>query len=199
VAWNVRSNKACQSPRPHKQGKITGLDWYATVFELIDMRSFSNLWFWIALAVVWSSASHWVLGVPYDMIGRAKRKGGQAAEDLTDLLRINTGRLLYIADEAGLWIVGAGAFVLSGLVILGFIYHVEIAQALFLIGFPMAMVSLLSVRTSRALHTTDHTLDDVFRRLARHRLIVQAIGMVSIFVTAMWGMYQNLSIGILGG
>lgn len=163
------------------------------------MRSFSNLWFWIALAVVWSTASHWVLGVPYDLVGRARRKGGQAAEDLTDLLRIHTGRLLYIVDQAGLWIVAAGTFVLTGLMMMGFVYRVEFAQALFLIAFPMALVSLLSVHTARALHTTDHTLDDVFKRLARHRLIVQVIGMISIFITSLWGMFQNLNIGVLGG
>ncbi|MCU0909379.1 MAG: component of SufBCD complex, partial [Rhodobacteraceae bacterium] len=32
------------------------MDWYLTVFEVIDMRSFSNLWYWIGLAVLWSSA-----------------------------------------------------------------------------------------------------------------------------------------------
>ena len=175
------------------------MDWYFTVFELIDMRSFSNLWFWIMLAVVWSSVSHWVLGVPYDMVGRAKRRGGQAAEDLTDLLRINTDRLLYITEEAGIWIVAAGAFFLTGFVVLGWVYHVEIAQALFLLAFPMSLISLLSIRTARALREKDSDLDAVYRRLARHRLMVQAIGMVSIFVTAMWGMYVNLSIGVLGG
>ncbi|MCK0148472.1 component of SufBCD complex [Marivita sp. S6314] len=175
------------------------MDWYSNVFELIDLRSFSNLWFWIALAVVWSSASHWVLGVPYDMVGRARRKGGQAAEDLLDLLRINTTRLLYIADEAGLWIITVGTFFLTGFMILGWVYGVEIAQALFLLGFPMSLVSLISVQTARALHTEDHDLDAVFKRLSRHRLSVQAIGMVSIFITAMWGMYQNLSVGVLGG
>ncbi len=46
--------------------------------------SFSNLWYWIALAVMWSSTSHWVLGVPYDMIQRARREGGQAEADLED-------------------------------------------------------------------------------------------------------------------
>ena len=61
------------------------MDLSQTIFELIDMRSFSNLWFWIALAVVWSSASHWVLGVPWDMALRAKRKGGQLAEDFETL------------------------------------------------------------------------------------------------------------------
>ncbi len=176
-----------------------GLDWYSTVFELIDMRSFSNLWFWIALAVVWSSASHWVLGVPFDMVSRARRKGGSAVEDLTDLLRINTTRLLYIADEAGLWVIGTGTFFLTGFAVLGWVYWIEIAQALFLLFFPMSLVSLLSVHTARALHERDHDLDAVYKRLGRHRLIVQAIGMVSIFVTAMWGMYVNLSIGVLGG
>ncbi len=163
------------------------------------MRSFSNLWFWIVLAVLWSSASHWVLGVPYDMVSRAKRRGGQDAEDLTDLLRINTGRILYIIEEAGLWIIAAGMFFLTGFFILGWFYAVEIAQALFLLGFPMAIVSMLSVRTARGLRNQDDSLDAVYKRLARHRLSVQAIGMVSIFVTAMWGMYVNLSIGVLGG
>lgn len=199
MAWNDRWNKACHALRPFEQGITRALDWYSTVFELIDMRSFSNLWFWIALAVVWSTASHWVLGVPFDMVGRARRKGGQAAEDLTDLLRIYTSRLLYIADEAGLWVIASGAFFLTGFAVLGWVYWVEIAQALFLLAFPMSLVSLLSVHTARALHEKDHDLEAVYKRLGRHRLMVQGIGMVSIFITAMWGMYMNLSVGALGG
>ena len=61
------------------------MDLIDTLVELIDMRSFSNLWFWIALAVVWSSASHWILGVPIDLVYRAGRIGGQAERDLEDL------------------------------------------------------------------------------------------------------------------
>lgn len=199
MAWNDRWNKACLTQRSRKHEDSAALDWYSTVFELIDMRSFSNLWFWIALAVVWSSASHWVLGVPFDMIGRAKRQGGQAALDLQDLLRINTGRLLFIAQEAGVWIISVGAFLLTGLFTLGWFYGVEFAQAVFLLALPMSIISLLSVRTAHQLHTVDHDLEAVFKRLARHRLIVQSIGMVSIFVTAMWGMFQNLRFAFIGG
>ena len=72
------------------------LDWYKIVFELIDLRSFSNLWYWIMLGVVWSMASHWVLGVPFDMIQRARRDGGQAEQDLEALVRINTQRMLLL-------------------------------------------------------------------------------------------------------
>ena len=81
------------------------LQWYDILFELIDFRSFSNLWYWLALSVIWSSASHWVLGVPFDMISRAKRHGGAAQDDLETMVRINTGRMLYIVRTAGSWLV----------------------------------------------------------------------------------------------
>lgn len=175
------------------------LDLYQNVFELIDMRSFSNLWFWIALAVMWSTASHWVLGVPYDMVLRARKNGGQSEQDLEDLVRINTNRLLFIANVSGLWLLGFGCFVLTALALLGFVYSLEIAQALFVLGFPMSLVGLLSLSTARLIHQEDASGELLRRRLTRHRLYVQITGIVSIFVTALWGMYQNLTVGVLGG
>ena len=72
------------------------LDWYKTIFEVIDMRSFSNLWFWIALAVLWSTVSHYVLGVPHDLVRRAHREGGQSLQDVETLAHIYVRRLLFI-------------------------------------------------------------------------------------------------------
>ncbi len=66
---------------------------WQTVFEVIDMRSFSNLWYWIALAVLWSTASHFVLGVPFDLAQKAQKLGGERMQDLEDLVRINVNRL----------------------------------------------------------------------------------------------------------
>ncbi|APZ54725.1 component of SufBCD complex [Salipiger abyssi] len=175
------------------------MDWYLIVFETIDMRSFSNLWFWIALAVVWSTASHWVLGVPFDMVTRARRHGEQAAEDLEDMTRINVNRLLFIAEGAGLWIVALGSAVLSILAVSGFVYGVELMQALFLLGFPMSMVGLMSVATAARIHRDALSGPDLWKRLTSHRFWTQVIGMVSIFVTALWGMFQNMSHTVLGG
>lgn len=175
------------------------MDLYQTIFELIDMRSFSNLWFWIALAVVWSSASHWVLGVPFDLITRARRNGGQAQQDVEDLVRIYTGRMLYIARTAGLWLLGFTCFLLTALGLLGFVYWIEFAQALFLLGLPMSVVGAISLRSAFVIEQRHYAGEDLHRELSRHRLKTQAVGIVSIFVTAMWGMYQNLSIGVLGG
>ena len=175
------------------------MDWYETVFELIDMRSFSNLWFWIALAAVWSTTSHWVLGVPFDMVARAERQGGQSETDLETLVHINVNRLLYIARVSGLWLIALGSMLLSGTALLAFWYGVEFAQAVFLIGFPLSIVGMLSLSTARLIETQQLEGAALRRRLTRHRLITQAIGILSIFVTAMWGMYRNLDVGPLGG
>lgn len=175
------------------------MDWYQTLFELIDMRSFSNLWFWIVLAVVWSTASHWVLGVPYDMVLRAKRHGEQAQIDLEDMVRINVNRMLYIGRVSGLWLAGFACFFLTMLVLLGFFYEMEFAQAVFLLAFPLSLVGMVSLSTARLIDAEQARGEQLFKRLTRHRIYTQIIGMVSIFVTAMWGMYQNMTLGPLGG
>lgn len=159
------------------------------------MRSFSNLWFWIALAVAWSSASHWVLGVPFDMVTRARRAGGVYVSDLEELTRINVNRLLFISSVSGLWLIGFSAFVLTSCALLGFVYFVEFAQALFLLAFPMSLVWLLSIRTALRIRREDAGGELLCKRLSRHRMAVQGIGTLSIFVTALWGMFVNLSPG----
>ncbi|MGB5863092.1 MAG: component of SufBCD complex [Sulfitobacter sp.] len=175
------------------------MDWYETLFELIDMRSFSNLWFWIVLAVVWSTTSHYGLGVPFDMVLRAKRHGGQTAVDLEDLVRININRLLFIAQASGLWIAGFLCFFITVLGLLGFVYGNEFSQAVLLLLLPLTLVGLLTLSTARLIHDEEATGEKLYRRLMRHRLYSQLIGMLAIFVTAMWGMYQNFNLGPFGG
>ncbi|MDE4096424.1 MULTISPECIES: component of SufBCD complex [Rhodobacterales] len=174
------------------------MDLFQTLTEMIDLRSFSNLWYWIALAVMWSTASHWILGVPFDMVHRARKNGGQSAEDLEDLVRINVNRMLYVVQMAGLWILAIACFVLSSLATLGFGLGVEFAQAVFLLLFPMAAVGLVNLATARSIRMNEPQGDALYRRLATCRFAIQIIGMISIFVTAMWGMYQNLRLGVFG-
>ena len=171
------------------------MDFYVTAFELIDPRSFSNLWFWIMLAVFWSTASHYVLGVPFDMVSRAAKHGGQAEQDLEDLVRINANRLTYIAEEAGLWLTVLGSFLLTGLVLTGFVYGIEFCQALSLVMVPMLIIFALSVwNAKRATAVSGEALRKI---LKSHRLIIQLLGMVSILISSMWGMYVNITAGVL--
>ncbi len=165
--------------------------------EMIDMRSFSNLWFWIALAVTWSSASHWILGVPFDMVARARKAPQQYQADLEILVQINVKRRLFIMQMSGIWIVALGCFLLSGLCVLGFWFRIEFAQAVFLIAFPMCLVRLVNLKTAHHIDASGAEGETLLQALSLCRLVVQVIGMIAIFVTALWGMYQNLQIGAL--
>ena len=171
------------------------MNWTNTLFEVIDMRSFSNLWFWIALAVVWSSVRHWVLGVPFDMIQKARKQGGQAEVDLYDMVRINVNRLLYIGQVSGLVLLTFLSFFLTFMALMAFWYGVEFAQAVFLLAFPMTLVGALSLSTAKIIARDQPEGEALYARLSRHRVFTQFIGMISIFITAMWGMYQNLAVG----
>ena len=175
------------------------MDWYATVFEIIEMRSFSNLWYWIGLAVLWSTASHWVIGVPFDMVLQARRHGGQAETDLEDMVRIMCNRLLYITGLLGLFILAFACAVNTMLFMLGFFYGNEFSQALFFFVFPMSFLFLLSSHTARVITREKAKGALMHKRLARHRLYTQMTGVLFVFVTAMWGMYQNIAVGPLGG
>ena len=174
------------------------MQWYETILELIDLRSFSNLWYWIALAVMWSSASHYVIGVPFDLVVRARRFGGQAQTDLEDMVRININRITYIAGVSGLWLMGFVSAILTMLILLGFYYQVEFCQAIFLLFLPMTLLGGLSLRTAQRLQATMPSGEALRRALTRHRFWTQGLGIISIFITAMWGMWQNMNLGALG-
>lgn len=171
------------------------MQWYQTIFQLIDMRSFSNLWFWIVLAVMWSRTSHFVLGVPFDMVQRAQKYGDEAETDLHALVQINIGRILHIATVSGSWIAAGATFTLTALALLGFVYGIEFAQAVFCLAFPMTLVGLLRLRAAYRIAELDESGKALRRRLTRHRTMVQGIGMLSILVTSLWGMWQNMRVG----
>lgn len=168
------------------------MDWYDTVFELIDMRSFSNLWYWLAVAVFWSTASHWILGIPYDLVQRAARQGGQAETDLEDLVRINLNRVFYVVDHSGPWLAAMVMALLSTLLIVGFWYDAEFAQAVFFLVFPMTLISILNVWTASLIRKNNAQGKQLRKHLQIHRLITQVTGMISIFVTGLYGMAQNM-------
>ncbi len=173
------------------------MHWYDKIFELIDLRSFSNLWYWLGLSVFWSTVGHWVIGVPHDMIRRAATDS-QTMEDVEALSAIYVRRLLFIARTAGVWLVAFLSFLLSGLVLLAVEYGVEFAQALLCLVFPGSIVLLLTLRTARMIEAGEGQGTALLRRLRRHRISVQVIGMFAIFATAVFGMYQNLLIGVYG-
>lgn len=174
------------------------MEWYENLFEVIDMRSFSNLWYWIMLAVQWSVASHWVLGVPFDLVRRARAEGAGAQQDLELLVRINCTRLLAMTRRSGHWILAFAAFLTTSLLLLAFLYEAEFAQAVLFLFVPMLVLFAMSIRAAGRIEAGEDSGAALHRRLNRHRIATQVLGMVSIFVTSLFGMYQNMNIGVLG-
>lgn len=168
--------------------------------ELIDLRSFTSLWFWIVVAVFWSARSHNVVGVPFDLVERAGRpNSGFDWDDLHDVTRVAVKRRLLIGRRVGPVIAALGGFVIASLFSLGFLYGVEFAQALFFLVFPSAIVGLLGQRAALVIARDGLQQDALVRRLRRHRLATQGIGMLAIFATAFWGMFHAMASGVLGG
>ncbi|WP_019953668.1 hypothetical protein [Yoonia vestfoldensis] len=164
-----------------------------TILYLIDFRTFSNIWYWLAVMVTWATVSHWVIGVPFDMIYRARRHGGQAAQDLEMLTAINVRRLLTITGTPAVVLAGLCAFFLAAAGMLGFVYGLQLAQGLFCLAFPLVFVFLLTLRTCQRFAVDQPTGADLVKALFRLRFWIQVIAMIAIFCTALLGMYITLS------
>lgn len=163
------------------------------------MRSFSSVWFWIVLALYWSSSTQIILGAPHDLILRA-RKGDDAQNiaDLHALTGIHVRRLLGLMRRAGHWIVAFAAAVLTVITMLAVVYGLEFAQAVLVLVVPMTIVRLLTLRLAFRIERENMRDARLCRALLTHRLWVQLLGMVAIFAAAIWGMLQVMSQSVLG-
>lgn len=184
---------------PASEPGACGLDWNGSILTLISLRSFSSVWFWIVLAMCWSVISHNPLGVPFDMVLRARRQGGQAMQDLETMVALQLRRRQAILSATGIVAVGATATVLTAMAVLGFRYGMELAQALTLLLVPLTLVGLLRIRLMNRLLTEGALGETLCKRLSWHRTGVQALGLLAILITALWGMWFNLNIRALGG
>ena len=72
-------------------------------------------------------------------------------------------------------------------------YDIETAQAIFLIAFPMSIVGALSLSTARLIETEQPDGAKLVKRLHRHRLWTQFIGMSSIIATVFYWTFRYLA------
>lgn len=171
------------------------MDVLKLVTEVIDLRSFSNLWYWIALAVFWSATSHFVLGVPYDMVIRARRFGGEEAADVDTLAHMQIRRILRYVDEGGIYMIIAGTFILSIMLTCAIYYNIEFAQATSFLYFPLLLIIAISIWSARKISRLGLIGPALHKQLLITRLSIQGLGIVCILLTALWGMYVSFAVG----
>lgn len=172
------------------------------IISLLDSRSFGSIWFWLVLIGMWSAAGRAVLGVPAEVLARARRDHdlhpeGAAAITLLDWLSLSLSRW-HLSQAEGAAFLGVTAFALTSLAILGFGYGLEMAQALVLLLLPFWLLFWMRVRLARHLLPLLHegqagarpvaeVAAEAIRRMVIHRRLVSALSIVSVAVAALWG------------
>ena len=163
------------------------------VLEFLNLRTFSSVWYWIAVGVVWAVVSHRPMGVPYDMVWRARQRDSEARAALDAVARTLARRQVRTMARAGTVVVAIYSATLTTLLLLAVVYRLELAQGALLLALPLSLVGWLGHLTARSI---DRGGDSV-RHLRRLRIATNGVGLIALFVTAFWGMYVNLMVSVL--
>lgn len=161
------------------------MDWTKTLFDVMDLRSFSSVWFWIAVLVLHSRLGSNVLGVPLDAITRARRDGGAELDDVIADVFINIRRLRHVTAGSGTLLVGLACFLHVSLIVLGWGYGLSLAKAAELLFVPYTASVVLSIVTAQEILTTTPDAPRILDLLQRQRRRMQTIGFAALLVTGL--------------
>ena len=134
--------------------------------------------------LVWSMTCHRTLGVPFDALVSAHQKGGQEARDAAEMAHIYVRRVLPMFKRSGTFILTFVCFLLTILATFGFYYRYELAQAMFVLLFPLTIVNGFGIRLAYRIESEGITGEALRSALTRRRFWNQVIGLVSIFAAA---------------
>jgi len=169
------------------------LDWTIAVLKFIELQTFTSFWYWLVVIVTWSIAGNWLIGVPFDMLFRARKCPPQELADLEAMVDVNVRRIVWTGQVFGVAMAALIGFFLCMLGTMGFVYGLELAQGLFMLSAPLTLIVAINVRLAYQLETAPLEGRDLVRRLFVVRLWTQIIAMISLFFTAMYGMYFAIS------
>ncbi|QBX35264.1 hypothetical protein E4191_11585 [Paracoccus liaowanqingii] len=176
---------------------------FDSLIGLLDSRSFTTIWYWLALIGMWSAAGRTVLGVPSEVLARARSAQGEgegqgpAVITLLDWLSLVLPRWR-LGPREGAVFLGVTSFLMTSLIVLGFVFWLELAQALVLLLVPFWMLFWMRVRLARRLFPLIAAAQDggapvaeaalgVSRAMTWHRRWVTVLSMVSVALAALWG------------
>jgi hypothetical protein len=112
--------------------------------DAFGVSSFQTVWYWVLHVIVWIVATQYTLGVPYDMLLRARRLP-EVAHRVELLAVIAAERAAAIYEALGVVMALVGSFLLTGLFAIGFLNGVVLAQAIFLLLFPLAIMGYSTI------------------------------------------------------
>ncbi|MFV0301928.1 MAG: hypothetical protein ACK5IP_13805 [Paracoccus sp. (in: a-proteobacteria)] len=171
--------------------------------DLMDARSFGSVWFWFLLILIWAGNGRAVLGVPSDVINRARRDPeGLPGLALLDWLSLSLPRW-HLDRREGVAFLAISSFLLTSLAMLGFGYGLELAQAVTLLAVPLFLLFLMRLRLAQRLDPVlsgahdgsvapDEAAARALRMIGWHRRLAFALSMLAVAATALWGTIWQL-------
>ncbi|TJZ91595.1 hypothetical protein FA743_10890 [Paracoccus gahaiensis] len=176
---------------------------FDSLIGLLDSRSFTTIWYWLALIGMWSAAGRTVLGVPSEVLARARSAQdggagqGPAVITLLDWLSLVLPRWRLRPQEGAVFL-GVTSFLMTSLIVLGFGFWLEMAQALVLLLGPFWVLFWMRVRLARRLLPLIAAAQDgttplaeaalsVAKSMTWHRRWVTVLSMISVALAALWG------------
>lgn len=149
------------------------------MIRFLASSHFDSAWYWLLHVVVWAVVCARTLGVPSDMLLRARRDSDAAAR--VDLLAgITAERLAGLADRVGPVLAGGAGFVVAALAGLGFWTGIEAAQAVFFLAAPLAAIGYSSVRLALWVRRRGLVGPRLVLALGWRRTCHQAIAVVAV-------------------
>ena len=169
--------------------------------ELMSFDSFWSLWFWIVHVVAWSMASHFTMGVPYDLVveaNREKTEDGPYQRAAEALINAQIFRFAEMWRRYSLLVTGFSAFLISMLATLGTLGRLEFARALLTIILPLTLLYSLTIRKALKLERLQLSGLALRKAIRRQRLINQLVGLMGVILAVILAVYQAvLSIQVL--
>ncbi len=170
---------------------------FGIIGEVISARSFSSLWYWIAVAVFWAQMTRQVMGVPHDVVARA-RDGGAALEVLELTAQMQAQRILFYWQRSQVLAVVLITAQLALITALAFYYGIELAQAIWFLAVPLVMIWGFALRGAQLVMGEKGRGAALLKLMYRLRFATQIIGFGFIFANAIWAMYRLVLQGFAG-
>ncbi|MEM8868863.1 MAG: hypothetical protein AAGE38_00565 [Pseudomonadota bacterium] len=161
--------------------------------ELMNFNSFWTIWFWLLHVVAWSMASHFTLGVPFDMVIEANRENdeqGPYARATEALILAQVFRFNALFKRYGAVLVGFTAFLLAVLVTLGTLGGSEFARAVFTLMLPLTLIYVFTIRFAARIDRDGLRGAGLRKALGRQRLLNQLIGVLGISLAVILAVHQ---------
>lgn len=176
----------------------------AGLIDVLDTRSFASMWYWLLLTISWTWVSRGALGIPPELVRSQRRRKAEAigSEDaealrLLDWVSLVAPRWQLMQDD-GAVLLAVASFVLSMLAGLGFLYDLELAQALLLLVAPLMLLGWMRLRLAARLRATlaeaetgglsvPAAAGQVADQISRHMRATLALSAVAVATAAIWG------------